>query len=84
MAKKIYEPTRMCTACRTRTAQNNLLRLRCQEGKLISYNKVGRSFYFCTVCLKDEKKIAKALMRECRSGKKDQLMSKLKEIVTNE
>ncbi|QOP42392.1 hypothetical protein FJR03_07845 [Sulfurimonas marina] len=84
MAKNFYRPTRMCVACRDKHTQENLLRLRCIDGELSAFSGVGRSFYFCKVCLDDEKKIAKALMRQCRSGKKDELMSKLKEIVINE
>ena len=84
MAHKFHKPTRMCIACRMTDAQNNLVRLRCNDGVLAPFEGVGRSFYLCRVCLEDEKKIAKALMRQCRSGKKDELMNTLKEIVTNE
>lgn len=74
----------MCVSCRDRFAQDNLFRLRCTDGELSSFEGVGRSFYFCKVCLEDDKRLAKTLMRVCRSGKKDELMNKLKEIVTNE
>lgn len=84
MAQKNYQPTRMCVSCREKTAQNNLLRLRCIDGEVSAFEGVGRSFYFCNNCLSDEKRISKTLMRVCRSGKKDELMNKLKEIVTNE
>ncbi|MFT7859870.1 MAG: hypothetical protein ABXS93_02930 [Sulfurimonas sp.] len=84
MAKKFYNPTRMCVSCRSRAVQKELFRLSCKDGELSSYDGVGRSFYLCQLCLDDEKRVAKALMRECRSGKKEQLMNKLKEIVTNE
>ncbi|MBA1437521.1 MAG: DUF448 domain-containing protein [Epsilonproteobacteria bacterium] len=84
MVKKFYKPTRMCISCRQQDTQNNLLRFRCIDGELSSFDGVGRSFYLCYVCLSDEKKIAKALMRQCRSGKKDELLNKLKEMITNE
>ena len=84
MAHKFHKPTRMCIACRVKDAQENLTRLRCENGRLFPFEGVGRSFYICRVCLEDEKKLAKALMRQCRSGKRDELMNTLKEIVTNE
>lgn len=84
MAQKFYNPTRMCVSCREKSTQDNLFRLRCIDGRLSPFDGVGRSFYFCKICLDDEKKVAKALMRVCRSGNKEELMNKLKEIVTNE
>ncbi len=84
MAQKIYNPTRMCVSCREKFAQKNLLRLRCKNGALSLFEGVGRSFYFCKICLDDDKRVAKVLMRTCRSGNKDELINKLKEIVTNE
>lgn len=84
MAQKFHKPTRMCISCRERDVQSNLLRLQCVDAGLIRFNGVGRSFYVCSICLEDEKRIAKALMRECRSGERDKLLNKLKEIITNE
>lgn len=84
MAENFYRPTRMCVSCREKSTQENLFRLRCIDGALSPFDGVGRSFYFCKICLSDDKKIAKALMRQCRSGNKDKLMNKLKEIVTDE
>jgi len=84
MAKKFHLPTRMCVSCRQRDSQNNLVRLQCKEGELDCFNGHGRSFYLCNECLLDEKKISKSLMRMCRSNKKDKLMNKLKEIITDD
>jgi predicted RNA-binding protein YlxR (DUF448 family) len=84
MAKKFHLPTRMCVSCRQRDSQNNLVRLQCKEGELDCFNGRGRSFYLCNECLLDEKKISKSLMRMCRSNKKDKLMNKLKEIITDD
>jgi len=84
MAKKFHQPMRMCVSCRSRQPQCNLTRLRCEDGELSSYKKVGRSFYLCQSCLDEEKKLQKALMRQCRSGQKDKLMNKLKEIITDD
>ncbi len=84
MAKKFHQPTRMCVACRIRVTQNVLLRLQCLDNKLSFFNGVGRSFYLCQSCLKDDKKLSKALMRQCKSSEKDKLMNKLKEIITDD
>jgi len=84
MAKKFHQPMRMCVSCRTRVSQSHLLRLRCSEGELTSFNGVGRSFYLCHNCLKEDKKIIRALMRQCRGGDKDKYMNTLKEIITDD
>ncbi len=84
MAKKFHEPTRMCISCRDRHSQSNLLRLQCLEGSLIVYSGRSRSFYLCENCLLDEKKVLKALMRQCRSGDKEKFTNRLKEIITDD
>ncbi len=84
MAKKFHKPTRMCVSCRERNSQDKLLRLRCVDGSIETFNKVGRSFYLCENCLNEEKKILKTLMRQCRSGDRDKLMNKLKEIIADD
>ena len=84
MAKKFHNPTRTCVSCRERNPQDKLLRLRCVDGSIETFNKVGRSFYLCENCLNEEKKILKLLMRQCRSGNKDKLMNKLKEIIADD
>ena len=80
----MHLPTRMCVACRTKTAQNDLLRLQCKNQEISHFHGEGRSFYFCDDCLSQEKKIVKALMRQCRGGDKDKFMNKLKEIIVDE
>ncbi len=84
MAKKFHHITRMCVSCRDKQSQSELLRLRCSEGSLERYVGVGRTFYLCASCLKDEKKLTRSLMRQCKSGDKDKLMNKLKEIITDD
>jgi len=84
MAKKFHRITRMCISCRERHSQDELLRLRCSEGSLEVYVGVGRTFYLCDSCLKDEKKLLRSLMRQCKSGDKDKLLNKLKEIITDD
>ncbi len=84
MAKKFHQPTRMCVSCRERDKQFNLFRLRCVDGELTSFTGVGRSFYLCQSCLNEDKKIIRALMRQCRGGDKEKLMNTLKEIITDD
>ncbi|MDA7818029.1 hypothetical protein N9A28_07550 [Sulfurimonas sp.] len=84
MAEKINQPLRMCISCRDRDVQSNLERLQCEDSQLSLYRGHGRSFYICKVCLEDQKKVSKALMRQCRSGEKDKLVNKLKEIITDD
>ena len=84
MAKNFHQPTRMCVSCRQREEQSKLLRLRCVDGELSSFNGVGRSFYLCATCLEDEKKISKVLMRQCRNNQREKHLNKLKEIITDD
>jgi predicted RNA-binding protein YlxR (DUF448 family) len=84
MAKKFHLPTRMCVSCRTKDIQSSFLRLQCRDGELESFTGFGRSFYLCKDCLNDEKKLTRALMRQCRSNEKDKFMNKLKEIITDD
>ena len=54
---KKSQPTRMCIACRSRYPQNSLIRLK-QEGKdIVAFDGKGRSFYLCSVCCVNGKKI---------------------------
>ena len=84
MAKKFNQPQRMCIACRQRDAQINFVRLRCENSQLSTFQGTGRSFYICKICLDNEKKVSKALMRKCRSGDKTKFMNTLKEIITDD
>jgi len=84
MAKKFHQPTRMCLACRQREKQKNLFRLQCKDGEITSFSGVGRSFYLCQNCLREDKKNIPALMRACRGGDRDKHMNKLKEIITDD
>jgi predicted RNA-binding protein YlxR (DUF448 family) len=84
MAKKFHQAIRMCISCRERQSQKLLVRLQCKEGLLEAFNNRGRSFYICNDCLSNEKKIIKALMRQCKSGEKERLVNRLKEIITDD
>ena len=84
MAKKFHKPTRMCISCREKAGQDSFFRLRCEDGEIKPYKGFGRSFYLCNICLSTEKKLLKALMRQCKSSDKDKLMNTLKEIITDD
>jgi len=72
---------RTCIVCRNKIAQKLLNRLQCKDKKLISFSGVGRSFYLCDDCLRDENKLEKALYRNCKN--KDEYIVQLREILTN-
>ena len=84
MAKNLNQPIRMCISCREREARDKLLRLQYIEGSLQTFMGNGRSFYICKNCISQEKKVVKALMRQCRSGDRDKLLNKLKEVITDD
>jgi len=84
MAKNFHTPIRMCVSCRSRHEQNTLVRLQCIDGSLEYFNGTKRSFYICKVCLENDKKIAKSLMRQCKSSDKEKLTNRLKEIITDD
>ena len=84
MAKKFYQVSRMCISCRERVSQQDMLRLQCIDGNLEVFKGLGRTFYLCDNCLIDDKKLSRNLMRQCKSGDKEKLMNKLKEIITDD
>ncbi len=81
---------RTCIICRGKFNQKELLRLKCEDKKLLFYNNYGRSFYICGDCqmllqtdikTKEYKKIEKSLCRECKN--KDEYATQLKEMLTD-
>jgi len=72
---------RTCVVCRLKFSQKLLNRLQCIDKKLIPYSGMGRSFYICDDCLKDEKKTEKSLYRACKN--KDNYIVQLREIFAN-
>jgi len=62
---KKSQPIRMCISCRTRHPQNSLIRLREEDKLVVAYSGVGRSFYLCSSCVKNEKKV-KGLVKRFR------------------
>ena len=84
MAKNFHQAIRMCITCRDRYEQKLLVRLQCNEGSLKAFTNNGRSFYICSSCLLNEKKVIKSLMRQCKSAEKDKITNRLKEIITDD
>ncbi|RXJ57713.1 DUF448 domain-containing protein [Candidatus Marinarcus aquaticus] len=85
----LEKPSRMCIVCRSRNAQDKMLRLQCNGNKkLVSYTHYGRSFYICNTCIeyafeenKNRKKLEQTLCRVCKN--KDDYIFQLKEILTH-
>ena len=78
---KKTQPTRMCIACRSRHPQNTLIRLR-QDGKeVIAFVGIGRSFYLCVECIKNEKKV-KGLVKRFKQDL-EPFTKLLKELMNN-
>jgi len=77
---KQTQPIRMCVSCRSREAQGNLIRLKHENKHVVVYDGSGRSFYLCSVCSKNQKKI-KSLAK--RFGENEERLLKLLEELTN-
>jgi predicted RNA-binding protein YlxR (DUF448 family) len=75
-------PIRMCIVCRKRLVQRELIRLQCQEKKIVSYSGFGRSFYVCLDCF-DSNKLIKNLSFRYKIKDLDELRKNLKEILSN-
>ena len=73
----------MCVACRERFEQKSLLRLQCEQQRLLLFSGSGRSFYLCAECTGNEKKVTRALARACKSGDMNYLSTQLKEIIAD-
>ncbi len=84
MAENFKQPLRMCISCRDRIVQSKLLRLQCIDNTIEVFKGNGRSFYICDNCILLDKKVLKALMRQCKSGDRDKFMNKLKEIIADD
>jgi len=71
----------MCITCRSRHSQNTLFRLKQEGKKIVLSDAKGRSFYLCTECVKNEKKI-KGLMKRFKQDE-EYFIKLLKELVKN-
>ena len=75
-------PIRMCISCRKREPQKNLFRFQKRDNKVIRYSGVGRSFYICKDCIKNEDKLFKKAVKILKVDQKS-LEVVLKELKSN-
>jgi predicted RNA-binding protein YlxR (DUF448 family) len=55
-------PVRMCIVCKSRLAKKSLHRFQIKDGILRTFERDGRSFYICEVCLnKNQQKLIKTI-----------------------
>ena len=73
------KPIRTCIVCRDKFDKNDLLQLQCKDKKLTSFNGVGRSFYLCSKCCDDTKRVLNSIYRQCKN--KADYENNLKEMV---
>jgi len=78
---KKSQPTRMCIACRSRHPQNTLIRVKLSGKDFVVYDGQGRSFYLCTGCVKNEKKV-KGLVKRFKQDK-ERFTKLLKELLND-
>jgi predicted RNA-binding protein YlxR (DUF448 family) len=71
----------MCITCRSRHPQNTLIRLRQVGKEVIAFEGVGRSFYICCDCVKNEKKV-KGLVKRFKQ-ELEPFTKLLKELMNN-
>ena len=79
---KKSQPIRMCIACRSRHPQNSLIRLKLLGKEIVTFDGLGRSFYLCDGCVKNEKKV-KGLVKRFKQDSEQftKLLTKLTEKV---
>jgi predicted RNA-binding protein YlxR (DUF448 family) len=78
---KKSQPIRMCISCRDRYPQKSLIRLKLVGKEVVAFNGEGRSFYLCSACVKNEKKI-KGLVKRFKQDE-EQFTKLLKELIKN-
>jgi len=78
------EPIRMCIACRERELQQKLIRLQQKNSNIFPYTGQGRSFYLCSTCSKNEKKIKGLIKRfQLSTDNREWFVKYLKELDKN-
>jgi len=78
------EPIRMCVACRDRKPQRELIRLQHKDSSIIPYSGQGRSFYLCSACSSNDKKVRSLIKRlRLSNGVYESLIEYLKELDSN-
>jgi len=78
---KKSQPIRMCIACRSRYSQNTLIRLKLEAKNVVIFNGMGRSFYLCADCVKNQKKV-KGLVKRFKQNE-EHFTKLLKELMNN-
>jgi len=78
---KKSQPIRMCIACRSRHPQNTLIRVKLSGKEVVVYDGIGRSFYLCCDCVKNEKKV-KGLVKRFKQNE-ERFVKLLKELVND-
>jgi predicted RNA-binding protein YlxR (DUF448 family) len=78
---KKSQPIRMCIACRSRHPQNTLIRLKLSGKEVVAFDGLGRSFYLCDECVKNEKKV-KGLVKRFKQDM-EYFTKLLKELIKN-
>jgi predicted RNA-binding protein YlxR (DUF448 family) len=74
----------MCVICRARKLQKELIRLQHKNSSIIPYSGQGRSFYLCSACSSNDKKVRSLIKRFKLSQKaQERLIEYLKEINSN-
>lgn len=69
----------MCLSCRQRNRQNEMVRLQQVDSSITAYSGFGRSFYICSECIDNNKKI-KGLAKRFKQDE-EQFVKFLKELV---
>jgi len=78
---KKSQPIRMCISCRDRHPQKSLIRLKLEGKDVVLFDGKGRSFYLCSSCSKNEKKI-KGLTKRFKQ-EEERFVKLLKELIKN-
>ena len=71
----------MCISCRNRESQNDLIRLQLRDGDVVPFSGQGRSFYLCSACAINTKRMRGTAKR--LGIESDSLLTILKEFTTH-
>lgn len=71
---------RMCVCCRRRFSQNELLRLKIDDAKIVFFDGSGRSFYICEECISSDKIIGSLIRVKNTPKDKNIIRMYIKEI----
>lgn len=71
---------RMCVCCRKRFGQNELLRLKIDDAKIVFFDGSGRSFYICEECINSDKIIGSLIRVKNTPKDKNIIRMYIKEI----